>query len=971
MAALLLASLLLTTVAVPAALAQDGSRTLPAAPTDAWSHVLFGGLADVVRQTAGRGALSGVVQQRTSAGVNLAVTVELTDAAAADALAANGLQIRNRQGTTVEGYAPQSLLAAIATTPGVRSVSPIRRHVEDAFVGSEVALHGANAWQAAGLTGAGVKIGIIDGGFQGVAALLGTELPAKVQLRCFTSVGVFTTNASDCNNGQDHGTGVAEAASDMAPGADLFLANPISALDTQSVITWMTANGVRIINASYGSGLLFEGPGDGTSPFKGTTYDDINLATSKGALWVNSAGNHADGGWTGAWADADNDGFLEFGPSDQNETLRLHKGQEITVAIRWAEPWGTAKANYNVGIYLHNDVELLQAGELLADGIPMRIFDFTAPSTDDYDINIIRLSGAATSRMQLLVASEFSLSMSHNVPRGTLISPADSANPLMLSVGAADATTPTTVEDFSSQGPTLDNRTKPDITGADCVDTVAIPEFCGTSEAAPFVSGGAALVLSANPSFRTSDIISYLTSHATPIEGPAPNNLAGYGLMNLGPVPASARVPVSLAFGVQPGGGPATVALPAQPVVRVLDDQAALVDTGVGSVVPVTLALGANPGGGTLTCTGGLTKAAVGGLATFAGCSVSAPGTGYTLVATSGNLTAATSSPFDVGAPPPPVPLVFTAVPAAGPANTPLTPGPVVKVADPQGNPVTAGPNATAPVTLSLGTNPSGATLFCRGGLTVAAVAGVATFTGCRISAAGSGYTLVATSSGLVTGTSTPFSLSTVVAGPATTLTASASAITWGSAVNLAARLQVPAGSTVALAGRTVHLESSQDNAQWSGVTDLTLDATGQATFPYRPVTNRYYRLVFDGAADLGGAISPTVRVTVRQLIAIRPDTHGKARTVKTGTTITFTVTVRPARPDVPPGRVTIELYQKVGSSWQRSSVRTAQPNAAGQIAFELHFGSSTGQRYVRAIVNPTSVNANSVWTEPQVYIVK
>jgi hypothetical protein len=541
----------------------------------------------------------------------------------------------------------------------------------------------------------------------------------------------------------------------------------------------------------------------------------------------------------------------------------------------------------------------------------------------------------------------------------------------MLSVGAADYTTPTTIEPFSSQGPTLDNRIKPDITGADCVDTVAIPEFCGTSEAAPFVSGGAALVLSANPSFKTADIISYLKAHATPIGGAAPNSIGGSGLMNLGPVPASARVPKSLAFGVQPTGGPATLALPVQPVVRVLDDQGALVDAGAGSVVPVTLALGSNASAATLTCTGGLTKAAVAGVATFAGCTVSAQGSGYTLIATSPNLTAATSAPFDMAAPPPPVPLVFTATPAAGPANTPLTPGPVVKVADPQGNPVTDGPNATAPVTLSLGTNPSGATLFCRGGLTVAAVAGVATFTGCRISAAGDGYTLVATSPGLVTATSTAFSQAAVLAGPATTLTASAAAITWGSTVNLAVGLQLPAGSTVALAGRTVHLESSPDNATWGGVSDLIVDASGRATFPYRPVTNRYYRLVFDGAADLGGAVSSAVRVTVRQLIAMRPDNGGRTKTVKTGTTITFTVTARPARPDVPPGTVTIELYQKVGSAWQRASVRTAQPNSAGQVAFELHFGSTTGQRYVRAIVNPTKVNANSVWTAPQVYVVK
>ena len=35
-------------------------------------------------------------------------------------------------------------------------------------------------YTAAGYDGAGVKIGIIDGGFAGYAARLGTELPASV-----------------------------------------------------------------------------------------------------------------------------------------------------------------------------------------------------------------------------------------------------------------------------------------------------------------------------------------------------------------------------------------------------------------------------------------------------------------------------------------------------------------------------------------------------------------------------------------------------------------------------------------------------------------------------------------------------------------------------------------------------------------------------------------------------------------------
>ncbi len=101
-------------------------------------------------------------------------------------------------------------------------------------------------------------------------------------------------------------------------------------------------------------------------------------------------------------------------------------------------------------------------------------------------------------------------------------------------------------------------------------------------------------------------------------------------------------------FTVQPSNGTAVVPLPTQPVVAITDAGGNVVTTGASSTKTVTLAIGANPGGGVLTCTGGLSKVAVAGLATFAGCSISKPGVGYTLVGSSTGLTSATSAPFNV-----------------------------------------------------------------------------------------------------------------------------------------------------------------------------------------------------------------------------------------------------------------------------------------------------------------------------------
>src|SRR5437867_1818795 len=69
----------------------------------------------------------------------------------------------------------------------------------------------------------------------------------------------------------------------------------------------------------------------------------------------------------------------------------------------------------------------------------------------------------------------------------------------------------------------------------------------------------------------------------------------------------------------------------------------------------VTVALGANPGAGTLS--GTLTVAATQGIATFSNLRIDRPGSGYTLAASAGGLSGATSVPFAVT-------LTFTAVSA-------------------------------------------------------------------------------------------------------------------------------------------------------------------------------------------------------------------------------------------------------------------------------------------------------------------
>jgi hypothetical protein len=128
-------------------------------------------------------------------------------------------------------------------------------------------------------------------------------------------------------------------------------------------------------------------------------------------------------------------------------------------------------------------------------------------------------------------------------------------------------------------------------------------------------------------------------------------------------------------------------------------------------------------------------------LVSFAGCKVDKIGT-YTLTATASGLTGGVSASFTIAVGPA-TKLAVTTNASASTGGTAFGTQPVVKVQDAGANTVTA---SSAPVTLSI-TTPAGATLSCTAN-PVNAVAGVASFAGCKIDKIGT-YTLTAASSGL------------------------------------------------------------------------------------------------------------------------------------------------------------------------------------------------------------------------------
>ena len=196
-------------------------------------------------------------------------------------------------------------------------------------------------------------------------------------------------------------------------------------------------------------------------------------------------------------------------------------------------------------------------------------------------------------------------------------------------------------------------------------------------------------------------------------------------------------------YGVQPSNVTAGVADSPSITVEVEDPFGNIVTTDSSNVM---LSVASGPG----SLSGTLTMAASSGIATFGNVKLNTAGS-YTLTASDGSLTPATSSSFAVSAASASK-VVYGVEPSNATAGVADSPSITVDVEDPFGNIVTTD---SSNVTLAVASGPGSAS----GTLTVAASSGIATFSNVKLDTAGS-YTLAASDGSLTPTTSSSFTVS-------------------------------------------------------------------------------------------------------------------------------------------------------------------------------------------------------------------
>ena len=450
-------------------------------------------------------------------------------------LAALGGRVLAQSKSLMRVAVPASSLLAVSEMPGIRFVRrPYRPHAQqETFSEGGWSIKAYDNYYA-GVRGQGVKVAIIDGGFKGARHLPG-DMPARWQSLDFTDEGIYTDDESA------HGTACAEIIHDVAPEAELMLLRVGNLVDLENSKDLCIREGIDIINHS----MIWYGTGIGYG--QGRACDIVNDAADEGILWVNAAGNEAKSHYQGFWSDFDSDGWHNFSNEDEVIAFEAEKGDEIRVFLTWND-WPISQQDYDLYLdFVNSSGDLETVAEstdeqsAFSNNSPVERIEYKAERSGEYGISVRSWDARPRMLKIWLVDDGFEDDFAeYAVSRNSIGSPADARG--AMSVGAVyyDHYNLGRIADYSSRGPTLDDRIKPELVAPTGVSTVSYSDrngYHGTSAAAPHVAGAAALIKSANPSYSREELWNALVEATDDIGTWGIDNTFGHGKLVLPIIP--------------------------------------------------------------------------------------------------------------------------------------------------------------------------------------------------------------------------------------------------------------------------------------------------------------------------------------------------------------------------------------------------------------------------------------------------
>lgn len=428
-------------------------------------------------------------------------------------------------------------------------------HVTAAAPVSEgVRVTGADRWQAAGFTGKGVKVGIIQDYLSRDPQFLGN---AKITAKSFRADGMIEPPP----NGNYYGTLYAEAVHQMAPDAEIVFA-AINRDSTDEVLDWLvnTEHVTVLFDDDVSPSALPDGMNE--EKFQRIKAAGVSIVVPLRFYGSGAIGSaYINGHYSARFTDTDSDGLHDFSPPSGEHgenALAMRIVDAATLAgqaapagamrdIRITLTWDNSAAldtTLTLTLLDENGAQVAQSSDMTD---PYRVINGKYP-VGNYTLRVAQ-EGSNSTDVPINIFFD-GMQAAQIVSAGSLQSPQDSRD--VITVGGAfwtnDRTSPA-----GSRGPTLDGRPKPDFLGPECTsshveavhfDSSADPDAtqpsCGTVAAA-HMAGAIALYKQAFPDATPDDVLKYFQDHAKKLTGADGDvNTSGAGRLDLGPVPTTA-----------------------------------------------------------------------------------------------------------------------------------------------------------------------------------------------------------------------------------------------------------------------------------------------------------------------------------------------------------------------------------------------------------------------------------------------
>jgi len=384
---------------------------------------------------------------------------------------------------------------------------------------------GVDRWLAAGASGRGAKVAILDSGLRGYKDQLGKALPAKVTTRSFRKDGNLEARDSQ------HGVLCGEVIHTLAPDAELLFANweEDDAETFLKAVRWAREQGAQIISCSVI--MPSHSDGEGGGPVHRELARILGGGDRRGdVLLFASAGNTAERHWAGRFH-GNADGFHEWRTGVVDNVVRPWGKERVAVELCCK-----AGANYDVIVCdADTGAEVTHSAAPVEAGSGSRAARFLPKAGRSYRVRV-RLAGGEAGAFHVVALQA---GLGETTAAGSVAFPADGAE--VIAVGAVDHAGKRT--SYSACG-SDSFKSKPDLVAPVPFASAGRPRpFAGTSAAAPQAAALAALVWSRNPDWTAERVRATLRTSAKDLGPPGYDPETGFGMVRLPAAPEARRGP--------------------------------------------------------------------------------------------------------------------------------------------------------------------------------------------------------------------------------------------------------------------------------------------------------------------------------------------------------------------------------------------------------------------------------------------